>query len=156
MTTQEFQEILDDLEQGMTPELTKIVDGQAYTRVFLPENRLILLGGGHIAVPLCAMASMLDFAVTVVDDRISFANSERFPQAAQVICNSFAAGVESLHNSCHRLCLRHHPWAPVGRGMSAADSFRHAPHIPRHDQFQAPGRWADQSAGRGGLRPGSP
>ena len=47
MTSREFQEILDQLEQGMTPELTKIVDGQSYTRVFLPENRLILLGGGH-------------------------------------------------------------------------------------------------------------
>ena len=45
MTSREFQEILDQLEQGMTPELTKIVDGQSYTRVFLPENRLILLGG---------------------------------------------------------------------------------------------------------------
>ena len=55
------------------------------------------MGGGHIAVPLCAMASMLDFAVTVVDDRITFANSERFPQAAQVVCNSFAAGIENLH-----------------------------------------------------------
>ena len=45
MTNQEFQKILDKLEQGMTPELTKVVDGQTYTRVFLPENRLILLGG---------------------------------------------------------------------------------------------------------------
>ena len=45
MTNLEFQEILDKLEQGMTPELTKVVDGQTYTRVFLPENRLILLGG---------------------------------------------------------------------------------------------------------------
>ena len=51
------------------------------------------MGGGHIAVPLCAMASMLDFAVTVVDDCIAFANSERFPQATRVICNSFAAGI---------------------------------------------------------------
>ena len=113
MTNQKFQEILDDLEQGMTPELTKIVDGQAYTRVFLPENRLILLGGGHIAVPLCAMASMLDFAVTVVDDRITFANSERFPQAAQVICNSFAAGIADLHiRATDYVCVitRGHRW----------------------------------------------
>lgn len=51
----------------MTPELTKMVDGVTDTRVFLPENGLILLGGGHKAVPLCAMASKLDFAVTVLD-----------------------------------------------------------------------------------------
>ena len=96
MTNQEFQQILKDLDQGNTPQLTKTVEGQTYTRVFLPESRLILLGGGHIAQPLCAMASMLDFAVTVVDDRMTFANSERFPQAAQIICNSFAAAIADL------------------------------------------------------------
>ena len=65
MTNQDFQKILDDLLRGITPELTKMVDGVTYTRVFLPENRLILLGGSHIAQPLCAIAAMLDFAVTV-------------------------------------------------------------------------------------------
>lgn len=113
MTNLEFQEMLDKLEQGLTAELTKTVDGQTYTRVFLPENRLILLGGGHIAVPLCAMASMLDFAVTVLDDRISFANSERFPQAAQVICDSFAAGIARLQiRATDYVCVitRGHRW----------------------------------------------
>lgn len=96
MTSQEFQKIMEKLDRGETPELIKTVEGQTYTRVFLPENRLILLGGGHIAQPLCAIASMLDFAVTVVDDRIRFANSERFPQASQVICNSFSAAISDL------------------------------------------------------------
>ena len=71
------------------------------------------MGGGHIAVPLCAMASMLDFAVTVVDDRIAFANSERFPQAMRVICNSFAAGIESLQiRATDYVCVitRGHRW----------------------------------------------
>ena len=45
MINLELQEILGKLEQGLTAELTKTVDGQTYTRVFLPENRLILLGG---------------------------------------------------------------------------------------------------------------
>lgn len=45
MKNQEFQEILDKLEQGETPQLSKTVEGQIYSRVFLAENRLILLGG---------------------------------------------------------------------------------------------------------------
>ena len=113
MTNIEFQEILDKLDRGETPELTKTVEGQSYTRVFLPENRLILLGGGHIAQPLCAMASMLDFAVTVVDDRITFANSERFPEAAQVICNSFANAIADLKiRATDYVCVitRGHRW----------------------------------------------
>jgi xanthine dehydrogenase accessory factor len=57
---------------------------------FLPRPRMIILGGGHIAVPLSKIASMLEFDVTVFDDRPSFANRERFPEAASVICDAFS------------------------------------------------------------------
>ncbi len=113
MTNQDFQKILDDLLRGITPELTKMVDGVTYTRVFLPENRLILLGGGHIAQPLCAIAAMLDFAVTVVDDRAVFASFERFPEAKQVICNSFSAAITGLDiRATDYVCVitRGHRW----------------------------------------------
>jgi xanthine dehydrogenase accessory factor len=56
---------------------------------YYPETRLFILGGGHIAVPLCEFAARVGFAVTVVDDRPSFANNERFPTAVRVICDSF-------------------------------------------------------------------
>ena len=113
MTNQDFQQLLDKLSRGETPELTRTVDGQSYTRIFLPDSRLILLGGGHIAQPLCAMSSMLDFAVTVVDDRISFANSERFPEAAQVVCDSFASAISRLNiQATDYVCVitRGHRW----------------------------------------------
>ena len=113
MTKNDFQEILDKLSRGETPQLSKTVDGQTYIRVFLPENRLILLGGGHIAQPLFAMASMLDFSVTVVDDRIAFANSERFPEATQVICNSFRSAISDLKiRATDYVCVitRGHRW----------------------------------------------
>lgn len=50
-------------------------------RRFLPPQRLILLGAGHIAQPLCEMASRVEYDVIVVDDRPSFANRQRFPAA---------------------------------------------------------------------------
>jgi xanthine dehydrogenase accessory factor len=56
---------------------------------FLPRSRMIIFGGGHIAVPLAHVASMLKFDVVVYDDRPSFANKERFPEATEVICESF-------------------------------------------------------------------
>jgi xanthine dehydrogenase accessory factor len=56
---------------------------------FFPQPRLIIFGGGHIAKPLCEFASRAGFAVTVIDDRLSFANQGRFPDAQKVICESF-------------------------------------------------------------------
>lgn len=54
-----------------------------------PKPRLIILGGGHIALPLCSFGSQLGFDITVFDDRLSFANAGRFPSADNVICDSF-------------------------------------------------------------------
>ncbi|MBR5596103.1 MAG: putative selenium-dependent hydroxylase accessory protein YqeC [Lachnospiraceae bacterium] len=56
---------------------------------FCPKPKLIILGGGHVSVALAKMASALDFQVKVMDDREEFANRERFPDAWEVICDSF-------------------------------------------------------------------
>ena len=69
---------------------------KTFTRVFLPPARLILLGGGHVAQPLCRYAADLDFAVTVVDDRPSFANAARFPEAEHIVCDSFVKAIAEL------------------------------------------------------------
>lgn len=56
---------------------------------FMPQPRLFICGGGHVAKEVAALASHLDFAVTVVDDRPDLANRERFPTAEKVICDSY-------------------------------------------------------------------
>lgn len=56
---------------------------------FFPKPRLIVFGGGHVAKPLVEFASKSGFSITVIDDRPSFANSSRFPEAEKVICDSF-------------------------------------------------------------------
>ena len=73
-----------------------VIDNETYTRVFRPKERLILLGAGHIAQPLCEIASMLGFAVIVVDDRPLFANHPRFPQAEHIVCDAFPHAIEQL------------------------------------------------------------
>ncbi|OPX81477.1 MAG: putative xanthine dehydrogenase subunit A [Pelotomaculum sp. PtaB.Bin013] len=58
--------------------------------------QILILGGGHIARPLVKMASILGYNTTVVDDRPTFANTARFPEAGQVICDSFGNFLKSL------------------------------------------------------------
>ena len=62
----------------------------------LPQERLIVLGGGHIALPVCEFGAKCGFRVCVVDDRPDFANARRFPDAAEVLCESFEAGIRQL------------------------------------------------------------
>ena len=63
---------------------------------FSPPERLIVLGAGHIALPVCEFAAKSGFEVYVCDDRPSFANEGRFPDAAQVLCDSFENCIRQL------------------------------------------------------------
>ena len=63
---------------------------------FFPNPRLIIFGGGHISKPLCEFASKVGFATTVVDDRLFFANESRFPEAENIICDSFENSFKTL------------------------------------------------------------
>ncbi|MDR1651119.1 MAG: XdhC family protein [Synergistaceae bacterium] len=69
--------------------MEKNAAGTVIVERFLPRSRMFIFGAGHIAVPLAHVASMLDFDVVVYDDRPAFANSERFPDASEVVCESF-------------------------------------------------------------------
>jgi xanthine dehydrogenase accessory factor len=54
------------------------------------KMRAVILGGGHISQPLTQILSLLEYEVTVVDDRPVFANHERFPGAVHVVCDNFS------------------------------------------------------------------
>jgi xanthine dehydrogenase accessory factor len=56
----------------------------------LAPPKLIVVGAGHIAVPLVQIAKVLDFHVTVIDDRLLYANRERFPAADEVLVGDMA------------------------------------------------------------------
>ncbi|SHI73251.1 xanthine dehydrogenase accessory factor [Clostridium cavendishii DSM 21758] len=50
---------------------------------------LVICGGGHIALPLCKMAKMIGFNITIIDDREGFVNKNRFPMADNILCKNF-------------------------------------------------------------------
>jgi xanthine dehydrogenase accessory factor len=60
-----------------------------YVEAFRAPERLIVVGAGHIAVPLVRHAVELGFRVTVLDDREDFATPERFSPAAAVLRADF-------------------------------------------------------------------
>lgn len=73
--------------------------GEEYIRIkepMMPRERLIILGGGHIAVPVCEFAAKSGFAVFVADDRPDFANEARFPLAEGVLCDTFENCIRQL------------------------------------------------------------
>jgi xanthine dehydrogenase accessory factor len=56
----------------------------------------VIVGAGHIAMPLAQLGALLDFRVTVLDDRAEFATAERFPGASQILVGPYRETIESL------------------------------------------------------------
>jgi xanthine dehydrogenase accessory factor len=47
----------------------------------VPPPRVYIIGAGHVAMPLSQIAKIAGFEVAVLDDRIKYANRDRFPEA---------------------------------------------------------------------------
>jgi xanthine dehydrogenase accessory factor len=62
----------------------------------LPPALLYVFGAGHVALSLYRTARSADFGVTVIDDRDTYANRERFPEAKEVIAENFDQAMARL------------------------------------------------------------
>lgn len=56
--------------------------------------KLVICGGGHVSIPIIRMGQMLDFKVTVLEDRPKFADHVRTAGADQVFCLPYREGLE--------------------------------------------------------------
>jgi xanthine dehydrogenase accessory factor len=100
------------------PATTTAVEMVAGERLFLrvqrPAERLVIVGAGHIAVPLAELGVRLGFAVTVLDDREEFATPDRFPGDADVRPVDFTtdpfAGTSLDARTSIALVTRGHRW----------------------------------------------
>ncbi|MFB3108567.1 MAG: XdhC family protein [Candidatus Binatia bacterium] len=97
--------ILKEAEARLKDERSKLVSLdlpspggkiEVYFDVMLSPPNLIVVGAGHIAVPVAKFAKLLDFHVTVIDDRILFANRERFPDVDEVAVGDMAETLKGI------------------------------------------------------------
>ena len=60
-------------------------DVEVFLEVHRRAPRVVIFGGGHVALPLASLAKSCGFRVAVIDDRVEFASEERFPGADDVV-----------------------------------------------------------------------
>ena len=76
-----------------------VKDNKGYPTLYepiLPEEKLLILGAGHVGLYVAEFGAKLDFKVTVVDDRPDFANRSRFPNADQILCTDFGTAIDEF------------------------------------------------------------
>lgn len=94
-----YQPLLVSLDSEFEPCDTSVTKAAFRFLVEPPTTviKLLILGAGHIALPLATMAKIVGYEVLVVDDRPSFANSNRFPTADMIICDDFERAIEGVN-----------------------------------------------------------
>jgi xanthine dehydrogenase accessory factor len=76
---------------------------KVFIEPFIGKKKLIICGAGHIALPLSAIAKILNFQVTIIDNRPEYASQDRFPHADRIIVGPHAQELSRLAldaNSC--------------------------------------------------------
>jgi xanthine dehydrogenase accessory factor len=66
-----------------------------------PEAKLLILGGGHVGRAVAAFASVLEFAITVSDDRPGCVDPAHFPAGVQLMTGDYTRAVDAF------------PWDPA-------------------------------------------
>ncbi len=94
-------ECLKAIQTGQTTSVTynyfgregeSVCGGQmkVFIEPFVGIKHLIICGAGHIALPLSFLGKLLNFKVTVIDNRKEFANKKRFPHVDKIILGDHA------------------------------------------------------------------
>jgi xanthine dehydrogenase accessory factor len=86
------------LEDGR-PGLVKSAGRLIFLEPVRPLPRLIVAGAGHVGRAVARLASLLDFSVTVIDDRPEFATAENVPEADEIVVGGIGEAVEAIEDS---------------------------------------------------------
>ena len=67
---------------------------EVLVEVVEPAATLLVVGGGHVGLAVGQLGAMLGMEVAIIDDREDYANEDRFPYEANVICGDFGEELE--------------------------------------------------------------
>ena len=102
------EEAYKDRENG----IVEIGGKEFFIQVFPRRDQLLIIGAGHITIPLVRFAMDLDFLTVVIDPRTVFANPERFPVPPDQLISKWPDDVLPdlpLNEDTYAILLTHDP-----------------------------------------------
>ena len=101
--SQESHDISPELRREITrkgrraPFLLEAEGQEIFVEPLVHPGTVHLAGAGHVALALAVLADFVGFEVVVMDDRLEFANRERYPKAREVrVVTSFTDCIKDL------------------------------------------------------------
>ncbi|WDU82385.1 XdhC family protein [Caloramator sp. Dgby_cultured_2] len=64
-------------------------------KVIGSREKLLIVGGGHVALELYKFAKLLNLYVVIFEDREEFGNRERFPEADEIVLGDIVTNLKN-------------------------------------------------------------
>jgi xanthine dehydrogenase accessory factor len=77
--------------QPIAPDISN-----AFVETLYPDPLLLIVGAGHVGIQLAKVAALMGFQVAIQDDRLEWANPQRYPQACQIFTKSVSVALHQL------------------------------------------------------------
>ena len=86
-----------ELAAAFASEMNVAAEVRLLFEVSRPRSEIVICGGGHVGQAVAKAARLLDFSVTVIDDRTDFASGDKFPDPrVRLIADDFVAALRTL------------------------------------------------------------
>lgn len=83
-------------EDNKSQNMMQSEHGRVFFENLGNQKKMIICGGGHVSIPVIEIAKMIGFHVTVIEDRIQFADNIRRTKADEVICEDFKIALSKI------------------------------------------------------------
>lgn len=95
------------------PESQEVGQNKVYGEKIGSQPKLVICGGGYVSSAILQIGKMLGFYITVIDDRLSFANEAKRLGADESICDEFVHALSEIKggaNTYFVIVTRGHKW----------------------------------------------
>jgi xanthine dehydrogenase accessory factor len=82
------------VKKEIFPEKAK--ERSLFLEPIFPLPQLVIAGAGHVGQAVTHLGSLLNFEVTVIDDRPEFANKEKLPDADHIIVDEIGNAIQNF------------------------------------------------------------
>jgi xanthine dehydrogenase accessory factor len=95
----EIAEIEGAASKDCRPRLVESASGRVFYEPVSLMPRLIIAGAGHVGRAVARLGGLLDFSVTVIDDRAEFANEDNVPEADEIVVGAIGERIRAIEDS---------------------------------------------------------
>ncbi len=91
-----FEEIISAIPANKKSQVVTVDEKNIYVEFMRHRYNVVVCGAGHISIPIIKICKLLDLPVTVIDDRITFANNAVKAGADKVVCKPFEEALSNI------------------------------------------------------------